>query len=124
MKGCKTAASRSDEGVGNALRTQDDRSKKIRIPWLGAGPRAAGHQTRTAGQALTAGWSELPLLAGLKRGWTDIVRFAPGVFLDRWWSADTARRLVFAASVGLLPGTRGCSIEPGDMWDETVSRSL
>jgi hypothetical protein len=79
---------------------------------------------RTAGPALTEGWSELHLPAGIPRGWIDIVGSAPGVFLDRWWSADTARQLVFAASVGLRPGTRGCSIGPGDMWDETVSRSL
>ena len=82
-KGCNTAASRSDEGAGNALRSPDDRSKKIQIPWLGAGPRAAGHQMRTAGPALTEDRSELPLLAGLQRAWTDTSASGPGDSLDR-----------------------------------------
>ena len=48
-------------------------------------------QTRTAGPASTGGWPELPLPAGVQRGETDTVGSAPGVFPDRWWSADTAR---------------------------------
>ena len=79
---------------------------------------------RTAGPALTEGRSELPLLAGVGRAWTDTSGSGPGVSRDRWWFVDTARLLVFAASVGLRAGTQGCSIEPGDMWDERASRSL
>ena len=78
---------------------------------------------RTAAPALTDGRSELPLLAGVQRVGTGSSGSASGVSLDRRWSADTAGWLVFAASVGLQPGTRDCNIEPGDMLDETVSRS-
>jgi hypothetical protein len=109
--------------VRNALRTRDDRSKKIRIPWLGAGPRAAGRRTRTQGPASSEGWPELPLLAGVRRDETDTFGSGLGVSLDRWRSADTACWLAFAASVELLRGTQGYSIEPGDVWGERVSRS-
>ena len=46
---------------------------------------------------------ELPLLAGVQRAWTGTAGSGPGVSPGRWWSADTARLLVFAASVGLRP---------------------
>ena len=124
-KGCKTA------GIGLSMRAREVlfapgtiAAKKSGFRRLGAGPRTAGHQTRhgSVRSRLQAALGLFRSLAFSAAG-TDTAGSGPGVSLDRWWSADTARWLVFAASVGLRPGTRGCSIELGDGWDERASRN-
>ena len=47
-KGCRIAGRNSGKGGRNAHSTPDDHSKKIRIPLLGAGPRAAAPHIRHA----------------------------------------------------------------------------
>ena len=107
----------------NALRTRDDRSKKIRNSPLGAGPRAAATRIRTTSSVLTEGLPGLLPPAGARRDEIGTAGSALGAFLDRWWSADTARWPVFAASDGPRRGIQGYSIGFGDMGSERASRS-
>ena len=114
-KGCNTAASRSDEGAGNALRSPDDRSKKIQIPWLGAGPRAAGHQMRTAGPALTEDRSELPLLAGLQHAGPILPLLGLAIL-------STVDRLTIPLAGSSSPPQSGCGLVGDFPGDTTITR--
>jgi hypothetical protein len=122
-KGYRIAGENWGEGVQNTPRTPDDRSKKIRIPMLGAGPRAAATYIRTPCLASKEDLPELPLRADVRRDATGTAGSGLGVSLDRWRSADIARLPVFAASGELRHGTRDYSIGPGDVWGETAFRN-
>ena len=76
------------EGVRNARRTPDDRSRKNRNSPLAAGPRAAVTCIRTTFPASRKGLPGLPLPASVRRGEIGTVGSGLGVFLDRWWSAE------------------------------------
>jgi hypothetical protein len=120
--GCNTSAQGCDGSVRSALHSPGDRSKKIRIRWLGADPRRLAPGTCSKNLVPQGAFPGRELRVDVRRIDSDTDEIDPGAFPVHSGSDDIVGWRAFAAIAGLRPGIRDCNIELGGGWNERASR--
>jgi hypothetical protein len=121
--GCNTSAQGCDGSVRSALHSPGDRSKKIRIRWLGADPRRwLASDTCSKNLVPQGAFPGRGLRVDVRRIDSDTAGIDPGVFPVHSGSDDIVGWRAFAAIAELRPDIRDCNIELGGGWNERASR--
>jgi hypothetical protein len=108
--------------VRSALHSPGDRSKKIRIRWLGADPRWLAPGTSSKNLVPQGAFSGPRLRADVRRIDSDTDGIDPGAFPVHSESDDIVGWRACVAIAELRPGIRDCNIELGGGWNERASR--